>query len=40
VTLLELTLVVVRWMLVSRLVCRVGGDGLGGRRDRRLDRGL
>jgi len=40
VTLLELTLVVVRWMLVSRLVCRVGRDGLGGRRDRRLDRGL
>jgi len=40
VTLLELTLAVVRWILVSRLVCRGGGDSLGGRRDRRLDRGL
>jgi hypothetical protein len=39
-TLLELRPVVVARVLIPLLVCRRGGDGLGRRRDRRLDRRL
>src|SRR5258708_15837294 len=36
----ELRPVAVAWVLITRLECRSGRDGLGSRRDRRLHRGL